>query len=416
MLDLKFIRTNLEQVKKGTEAKGVSPALDELVRLDEERRSVIEKLNQQQEKRNVANKDIGRFKRSGVNTGDLIKDMEMVSHQIAELERKVGDIDEKLACIQYTIPNIPHESVPIGNARNNKIIREFGQKGKFSFTPKDHIELGKANNWLNMEAGAKVAGTGFAVFEEEWARLTRGLINYMIDLHTKKHGYREIWPPAVVNRLSMTGTGQLPLLEEDMYRLKDEDFFLIPTGEVPVTNLLRDETIRGEELPIKYCAYTPCFRREAGSYGKDTRGLTRVHQFDKVELVKFVEPDNSLEELEDLVREAEAVLQGLNLHYRVVLLASGELSFAGAKTYDLEAWAPASNRWLEVSSCGLFTDFQARRINIRYKKPGMKKSAFVHTLNGSGVALARTIISLVETYQQKDGSIKYPEALAPYLA
>ncbi|MBI4430818.1 MAG: serine--tRNA ligase [Candidatus Omnitrophica bacterium] len=415
MLDLKFIRENIDKVRESCRAKFVDPPLDEFLRLDEERRKLVQELNVLQEQRNVANKDIGRKKQQGVSTGDLIKDMEMISQKISILETKVGDLDTKQAKIQIIIPNIHHESVPNGDSSNNAIIREFGQKMEFSFTPKDHIELGRTQSRLNMEAGSKLTGSGFAVFQGEWARLQRGLINFMLDFHTKKHGYTEIWPPALVNRQSMTGTGQLPKLEEDMYKLKDDDLFLIPTGEVPVTNLLRDELIEGDKLPLKYCAYTPCFRREAGSYGKDTKGLSRVHQFDKVELVKFVDPGNSLSELEDLVEEAEAILQSLELRYRVVLLASGDLSFAGAKCYDLEAWAPGSNRWFEVSSCSLFTDFQARRMNIRYKKSGMKRSEFVHTLNGSGVALARTVIALVETHQQSDGSIKYPKALEPYL-
>ncbi len=416
MLDLKFIRENIDKVRKGCKAKLVDPPLDEFLRLDEERRKLVQELNALQEQRNLTNKDIGRKKQQGASSGDLIKDMEIISQKISTLEQKVGELDDKQIKIQLIIPNIPHESVPIGDASKNAIIREFGQKRDFSFTPKDHIELGEPQSRLNMEAGARIAGSGFAVFQGEWARLQRALINFMLDFHTERHGYTEIWPPALVNRQSMTGTGQLPKLEEDMYKLKDDDLFLIPTGEVPVTNLMRDTIIEGERLPVKYCAYTPCFRREAGSYGKDTKGLSRVHQFDKVELVKFADPENSLNELEDLVKEAEVILQSLELHYRVVLLASGDLSFSGVKCYDLEAWAPGSDRWFEVSSCSLFTDFQARRINIRYKKPGMKKSEFVHTLNGSGVALARTVIALVETHQQPDGSIKYPKALEPYLA
>lgn len=294
-------------------------------------------------------------------------------------------------------------------------MRKWGEPKKFGFNPLTHEELGKKLGWLSFERGSKVTGSAFPVYEGKGARLERGLINFMVDLHAKKHGYEEVWVPHLVNRASMFGTGQLPKMEEDMYKLKEDDYFLIPTAEVPVTNLFRDEILSEKELPKKRVSYTPCFRREAGSYGKETKGLARVHQFDKVELVKIVKPDQGLNELESLVKDAEEVLQLLEIPYRVVELCSVELSFAGAKGYDLEAWAPASERWFEVSSCTWFGDFQARRMNIRFKPAGGQKSEFVHTLNGSGVALARTVLCLLENCQTSKGEVEFPKALKPYL-
>ncbi|MBU1887643.1 MAG: serine--tRNA ligase, partial [Candidatus Omnitrophica bacterium] len=313
------------------------------------------------------------------------------------------------------IPNILHESLPKGGPEANKEIRKWGERVKFDFNPKSHIELGQELDILDFPRSSKIAGTGFCVFKGLGAQLERALINFMLDLHTREHGYKEIFPPFLVNRASMTGTGQLPKLEEDMYRLKDDDLFLIPTAEVPVTNLHRDEVLEEEELPICYAAYTACFRREAGSYGKDTKGLMRVHQFDKVELVKFVRPETSYEELEKLLSNAEEVLKRLNLSYRVVMLATGDISFAAAKCYDIETWAPGIEKNLEVSSCSNFTDFQARRANIKYRPGDRKKLEYVHTLNGSGIAMARTIIAIMENYQEKDGSILIPDVLRPYM-
>jgi seryl-tRNA synthetase len=306
--------------------------------------------------------------------------------------------------------------VPVGDPSKNKVVREWGKPKTFTFAAKDHVALAQQNGWLGLDRASRMSGSGFVLFQGFGARLERGLINFMLDLHTQKHGYTEMSPPFLVNRQSMITTGQLPKLEEDMYRLKDEDYFLIPTAEVPVTNIHRDEVLEEEELPKKYAAYTPCFRREAGSYGKDTKGLTRVHQFDKVELVKFTAPENSMEELESLVQNAEAVLQALELPYRVVLLASGDMSFAASKCYDLEVWSPGSAKWLEVSSCSNFKDFQARRGNIKYRSKTTKKTTLVHTLNGSGVALARIVIALMENGQDANGQISLPAALKPYLA
>jgi seryl-tRNA synthetase len=314
------------------------------------------------------------------------------------------------------IPNLPHPSVPIGRTEDdNQVVRVWGEKPEFNFEPVPHWDIGEALRIFDFQRGSAVAGSNFALFRGSGARLVRALIAFMLEIHTRQHGYTEVWPPSLSNRTCMTGTGQLPKLEEDMYRCDLDDFFLIPTAEVPLTNLHRDDIIDGARLPIRYTAYSPCFRREAGSYGKHTRGLNRVHQFDKVELVKFVVPETSYDELEGLVGDAEEVLQALGLHYRVNLLCTGELSFAAAKCYDLEVWSPAQNKWLEVSSCSNFEDFQARRAGIRYRPAPGEKARFVHTLNGSGVALPRTIVAILETYQTGDGRVKIPEALVPYM-
>ena len=416
MLDLKFIRENPDEVRQAMAAKQIQADLDQLLEIDRERRRLLQEGEGLKQERNRLQAELGRQKTKGNGMETLKKDLKPISQKIEEIDRKVGGIEKSIHKIQINIPNIPHESVPVSkDSSGNRVIREWGEKKRFNFKPLDHLELGNRLGWLSFERGAKVTGTAFPVFQGRGARLQRTLINLMVDLHTKKHGYEEVSVPHVVNRGSMFGTGQLPRLEEDMYRLRDEDYFLIPTAEVPVTNLHRDEVLREEELPRKYVCYTPCYRREAGSYGKETRGLSRVHQFDKVELVKFVKPGTSLEELESLVRDAEEVLKELELAYRVVELCSAELSFAGAKGYDLEAWAPVTGRWFEVSSCTWFGDFQARRMNIRYRSSGGGKSEFVHTLNGSGVALARTVLCLLETFQTGSGGIDFPKALKPYL-
>ena len=417
MLDLKVIREHPDQVKAGLAKKAVPASLiDQILGLDTERRKFLQESESLKTQRNQANDRISQAKREGKAAEAVIAEMKIVSQKIAELDNKVGDIDNNIYNIIVNIPNIPHESVPQGKDGSfNKVVREWGKTPSFSFKPKDHLELAEKLGWISFERAAKLAGNGFSLFQGDGARLVRALLNFMLDLHTKKHGYQETWPPALVNRMSMTGTGQLPKMEEDMYRLKDDDLFLIPTAEVPVSNIHRDEILGGEKLPIKYVAYTPCFRREAGSYGKDTRGLSRLHQFDKVELVKFVKTEDSLKELELLVQDAEEVLKLLELPYRVVLLCAGDLSFAAAKCYDLEVYAPGSDRWFEVSSCSTFLDFQARRMNIKYKDAA-GKTQFVHTLNGSGVAFARTILCLLENHQQADGSIKMPSALKPYFS
>jgi seryl-tRNA synthetase len=418
MLDLKTIRENKENVKAGLKRKGAPGAeIDTLWRLDSERREILKKVESLKAKRNTASDEIAKAKRAKKPAEVLISEMKSVSQNISAMDTKVGDIDIRIANIMATIPNIPDSSTPDGlSPDNNQVVREWGETRKLKGKPKDHVELATKLGWLPLKRAAKITGSGFALFEGGGARLVRGLINFMLDLHTTKHGYKEIWPPALVNRASMVGTGQLPKLEDDMYRLKDEDYFLIPTAEVPISNMHRDEVLKEKDLPLKYAAYSPCFRREAGSYGKDTKGLSRVHQFDKVELVKFVKPEASLDELETLVGDAEKVLQLLEIPYRVVLLCAGDLSFAGAKCYDLEAYAPGAQKWFEVSSCSAFFDFQARRMNAKFKPESGGKPQHVHTLNGSGVALARTIICLLENHQQPDGSIGFPEALKPYMS
>lgn len=415
MLDLKLIRENPDFVKEKLAGKRVPASqIDELFSLDIQRRKLISEVEELKAKRNQISEEVGRLKAAKKSCEDLILEGKTVSQKIAEIDTKVGDYDKLLGDKLYNIPNIPHESVPIGDPTKNKVIKEWGKLPQFSFKAKDHLILGEKLGWLSMERGSKITGSAFPVYMGHGARLERALINFMVDFHSAKHGYKEVWPPALVNRASMTGTGQLPKFEEDMYRLKDDDLFLVPTAEVPVTNLHRDEIIDEKDLPIKYVAYSPCFRREAGSYGKDTKGLSRVHQFDKVELVKFVKQEDSLNELESLLKDAEDILQALEIPYRVLLLSTGDMSFSAAKCYDIEAWAPGTGRWFEVSSCSVFTDFQARRMNIRYKsKEGKPK--FVHTLNGSGVALARTVLCLLENCQKEDGSIQFPKALEPYL-
>ncbi len=416
MLDLKFIRENPEKVRQGLSAKSTPAELDRLLSLDQERRRLLQEVERLKQERNQANDQISSLKAQGKSADSLFPSLKTLAQKIEEIDNKVGGLDLSIYEISVRIPNIPHESSPLGkDAGGNKVVREEGERRKFSFTPLPHEELGRRLGWLSFEKGAKVSGSQFPVYQGKGARLERGLINFMVDLHSKKHGYEEVWVPHVVNRTSMLGTGQLPKMEGDMYHLKDDDLFLIPTAEVPVTNLHRDDTLTEKELPKKYVSYTPCYRREAGSYGKETKGLSRVHQFDKVELVKFVKPGEGLNELESLVKDAEEVLQLLEIPYRVVLLCTAELSFAGMKGYDLEAWAPATGRWFEVSSCTWFGDFQARRINLRYKPTGSQKSEYVHTLNGSGVALARTVLCLLENFQTAQGTIEFPKALKPYL-
>ncbi len=419
MLDIKWIRDNQDLFRKGLAAKNAKVDVDELLRLDKDRRACLQEVEDLKAKRNAANEDITRLKKEGKNdqSNELIASLKSISQKIKEIDDKVEGYTQKIDSLMWVIPNMPHESVPVAKGtEGNKIVRTWGEPRKFTEKPKDHVQIGTERGWLNMGWGSKITGAGFPVYTNLGARLERALINFMIDLHATKHGYSEMWPPSLVNRASMTGTGQLPKFEEDMYRLKDDDFYLIPTAEVPVTNLLRDEVLEEKNMPVKFTAYSPCFRREAGSYGKDTKGLSRVHQFDKIEMVKFVRPEDSLDELESLVQNAEAVLQALELHYRVVLLGSGDMSFSAAKCYDLEAWAPGTEKWFEVSSCSTFWDFQARRANIRFRREKTSKPEYVHTLNGSGVALARVVLCLLENIQPKDDSIdQFPKALRPYL-
>ncbi|MFH0985682.1 MAG: serine--tRNA ligase [Candidatus Omnitrophota bacterium] len=422
MLDLKFIRENPDQVARAIESKGASADIQTLLDLDQEKRALLTQSEELKARRNVVSEEIAKLKRQGGPVEAIISEMRVASQKIAEFDAKVGEISEKIEKIELSIPNMPLSDVPVcRGAEGNKIVRTWGEPRKLGFKAKDHLELASELGLFSMEKGSKITGAGFPVYFGAGAKLERSLISLMLDLHVKKHGYTEVWAPTIVNRASMRGTGQIPKMEEDMYALaagegeEKGSFFLIPTAEVPITNLLRDETIEEKDLPVKYTGYTPCFRKEAGSYGKDTRGLSRVHQFDKIEMVKFVKPEGSLQELEALVKDAEDVLQALELPYRVVLLGSGDMSFAAAKCYDLEVWAPATQKWFEVSSCSLFTDFQARRMNIRYRNAATKKLEFVHTLNGSGVALARIVLCLLENFQGTDGKIVFPKALQVYL-
>ncbi|MDP2913068.1 MAG: serine--tRNA ligase [Candidatus Omnitrophota bacterium] len=420
MLDIKFIRDNKDIVKEAIKNRNLKLDIDEFLKLDEERRKLLIEVEALKAERNKANDEISAIMKAKKNPKDIIDKMKVVSQKIANFDIKMEEIDQKITKFIYIIPNIPDKSVPIGGPETNKIIKSWGKTPAFDFNPRSHIELAELLGIISFGIASKISGSNFVLYMGLGARLERALINFMLDLHTKKHGYKEVFPPFLVNRRSMTGTGQLPKLEEDMYRLKDDDLFLIPTAEVPLTNIHANEVLEEENLPIYYTAYTACFRREAGSYGKDTKGLIRVHQFDKVELVKFVKPQDSFDELEKLLNDAEDVLQALELPYRILLLATGDISFAAAKCYDIELYAPGQDAYLEVSSCSNFTDFQARRANIRFKrKPTTEnpqpKPEYVHTLNGSGVALARLVVALLENYQNKDGSVRVPKALIPYM-
>jgi seryl-tRNA synthetase len=417
MLDIKYIRENHEVVKKAIKDRGLKLDLGALLKLDEEKRKLVSEMETFKHKKNILSNQIAQMM-AGRKQGaqDLVSDAKALSQKVAQIKQKVGEIEPELANILLNIPNICHKSVPKGSSsRGNKVLRSWGKPPKPDFKLRNQLELSEHLGVIDFARASKITGSNFILFMGDGARLERALYNFMLDLHTRKHGYTEVFPPFLVNRASMTATGQLPKLEEDMYRLKEDDYFLVPTAEVPVTNIHRNEVLKEEELPKCYTAYTACFRREAGSYGKDTRGLTRVHQFDKVELVKFVQPESSYEELESLVKDAEEVLKLLEIPYRVVSLCTAEVSFAAAKCYDLEAWAPASKMWLEVSSCSNFTDFQARRANIKYRSGKTKKLDYVHTLNGSGIALARTVIALLENHQDAEGNISIPEALIPYM-
>ena len=420
MLDLKFIREHRDVVEQALKARNAAFDLGALLALDVECRAILTKLETLWHEKRKASDEIGKSK-SLDNVAQEIVDAQILSlknkfSMEKELEAKLWDVKGKIEDdYLLRIPNVPHASVPVGDASANQPVRTWGTPRTFGFTPKTHLELIESLGLVDLPRAAKITGSHWVVFTGLGARLERALINFMLDVHTKEHGYREIAPPYLVNRASMTGTGQLPKFEEDMYRLKDDDLFLIPTAEVPVTNLHAGEVLEEAQLPVSYTAYSACFRREAGSYGKETKGMTRVHQFDKVEMVKFVAPERSYDELEALVGHAETILQRLELPYRVVLLSTGDLGFAAAKCYDLEAWAPGLRAWLEVSSCSNFEAFQARRANLRYRQASTKKVAHLHTLNGSGVALARTFIALLEQHQNADGTVTVPAALRPYL-
>ena len=402
-------------VEKSLLERNLKLDLGSLLRLDDARRRALGELEDLRAQKNKANDEISALLKNKKDAKEKISSMKDIAKRIDKLEEELRGFGAQLDKLILTIPNIPHASIPRGDPSSNKIVRSWGEKPKLDFKPVTHIEISQKLDIIDFQRAAKITTSNFILYKGWGARLERALINFMLDLHTSKHGYTEVFPPFLVNRASMTGTGQLPKLEEDMYRLKDDDLFLIPTAEVPVTNIFRDEILEEQDLPVYYTAYTACFRREAGSYGKDTKGLVRVHQFDKVEMVKFVHPDASYEELEKLVGNAESVLQLLGLPYRVVMLATQDLSFAASKCYDLEAYAAGMDKWLEVSSCSNFEAFQARRANIKFRRKDNKKVDFVHTLNGSGIAMARTLVALLENYQQKDGSVVIPPPLRPYL-
>ena len=415
MLSIDIIRNNPKEVEQGLARKGEKLLISEIIKLDESYRSDLAQANEMRAERNVASDKIARAKKLGENSDKAINAMRKLSQQIKVLEEKTQLSKNELDQLLLGLPNIPHESVPEGkDEKNNQLVREWGETLDRDFNIIAHLELGKALSLFDFERGAKISGSGFPLYTGKGAKLERALINFMLDFQTEQHGYKEIFPPFLVRPESAVTTGQLPKLADDMYASEKDDLWLIPTAEVPLTNIHQNEILSEEQLPINYTAYSACFRREAGSYGKDTRGFLRVHQFNKVELVKFVKPENSYKELEKLVGQAEAILQSLGLKYRVIELCTGDLSFAAAKCYDLELWAPGEEKWLEVSSCSNFEDFQARRGNIRYRRNSDKQVEFVHTLNGSGVATPRLLVALLETYQNKDGTIAIPEPLQPY--
>jgi len=417
MLDIKLIRENPELVKQrlASRGRGDEARVAEITALDEKRRKLATESDNLKAERNKVSKEIGAAKSKGQDAGPAMTAMKLVGDKIAALDQEIAAVETQLQSVLLVIPNLPHESVTVGKeAADNPEMRRWGAKPEFGFQPKPHWEIGEKLSMLDFARATKISGSGFILYKGAGARLERALINMLLDLHTREHGYTEIFPPFLIKRDSMIGTGQLPKFEEDMYRLRDDELYLAPTAEVPVTNIHRDEILKEEQLPIYYCAYTPCFRREAGAAGKETRGMIRVHQFDKVEMVKLTRPETSYDELEKMVANAEKVLQLLGLHYRVVLLCTGDMGFSSAKTYDIEVWAPGQNAFLEVSSCSNCEDFQARRANIKFKDAA-GKNRFAHTLNGSGTALARLYVALLEAYQQADGSVKLPEILAPYI-
>ena len=415
MLDLKFVRENPQIVREAIALKSEPADLDRLLELDRERRRLLQKTEELKQLRNQVSREIGRARTDPAAVQQKKEEMRRVSTRIKEFDDGLRRFDEEMEEIALRLPNIPDPAVPPGkDEADNKEIRAWGTPPEFSFTPQPHWDLGEALGILDFPRAGKIAGSRFALYCGDGARLERALINFMLDLHTGEHGYREIFPPFLVNSGSMTGTGQLPKFAEDAFKIEGADYYLIPTAEVPVTNLHRDEILDAAQLPLRYVAYSACFRSEAGAHGRDTRGLIRQHQFNKVELFKFVAPEESSQELESLTADAEKVLQLLGLPYRVMLMCSGDLGFAAAKKYDLEVWLPSAGTYREISSCSNFTDFQARRAGIRYRPAPGQKAQFLHTLNGSGVAIGRTVAAILENYQQEDGSVILPEVLRPY--
>jgi seryl-tRNA synthetase len=416
MLDLKLIRERLAWVQDRLSLRGQDLPWESFESLDKERREILQEVETLKHRRNVVSDQIGRLKQEKKEAPEIIEEMRQVSKRIKELDDSLNQIEGQFNTLLLTLPNIPHESVPIGySSENNPVVRTWGETPTFSFSPRPHWEIGENLDILDFERAARMTGARFVVYKGLGARLERALINFMLDLHTQVHRYTEILPPFMVNSSSLTGTGQLPKFREDLFKLEGWDYYLIPTAEVPVTNFYQQETLSAQELPKTFVSYTPCFRSEAGSHGKDTRGLIRQHQFNKVELVKFSLPEESYQELESLLSHAEEVLKRLNLPYQVVSLCTGDLGFSSAKTYDIEVWLPGQDLYREISSCSNFEDFQARRANIRFRREGKSKTELVHTLNGSGLAVGRTLVAILENYQQEDGSILIPQALQPYL-
>jgi seryl-tRNA synthetase len=416
MLDVKFVRSNFDRVKQMLQNRHMDMDLQPLLDLDEQRRSLLTQVEELKHRRNVASEEIAALKRQKKDAPDLIQEMQGVSQKIKLLDQELSVIEQKFRDFLLLIPNIPHDSVAVGHdEKDNPVVRTWGAAPTFAFEPKPHWEVGESLGILDFERAARMTGARFALYWGLGAALERALISFMLDVHTGRHGYVEVLPPFIVNSTSLTGTGQLPKFKEDLFKLEDRDFYLVPTAEVPVTNIHMDEILNEEDLPRYYTAFTPCFRSEAGSHGKDTRGLIRQHQFNKVELVKFTRPEDSYEELEKLLSNAETILRELGIHYRVVLLCTGDMGFSSSKTYDIEVWLPGQNTYREISSCSNFEDFQARRANIRFRRKGQNRTELVHTLNGSGLAVGRTLVAVLENYQQEDGSVLIPEVLRPYL-
>lgn len=420
MLDLNYVRENLDKVREALQKRrGDTTALDDFARADEERRRVIAESDQLNAQRNASSREIGQLMKEGKKDEAEARRAEVggLKDRIAELDQQRSQAEERMRELLSTLPNVPHESVPVGKSEEDNVeVRRWGTVPEFNFAPKDHVDIGTTLGILDLERATKIAASRFAILNGAGARLERALINFMLDVHTREHGYHETLPPFIVNSDALFGTAQLPKFEADVFKLRDDrELYLIPTAEVPVTNYHREEILDASQLPRKWVAYTPCFRSEAGSYGRDTRGLIRLHQFEKVELVKYALPENSYDELEALTRDAETILQKLGLHYRVVTLSTADLGFGAAKTYDLEVWLPSQNTFREISSCSNYEAFQARRAQIRFRRSGGAKPEFVHTLNGSGLAVGRTWIAILENYQQEDGSVIVPEVLRPYV-
>lgn len=416
MLEIKYVRNNIDQIKQVLSNRGMSADMDAFEACDAKRRSMLLDVEELRHRRNVVSDEVARLKKAGEKADDIITEMREVSSKIKALEKSLAENEDVVNTILMAIPNIPHDSVPNGlDDSDNVLVKSVGEAPVFDFEPQAHWTLGERLNILDFERASKITGARFPLYFGDGARLERALINFMLDVHTKKHGYKEVLPPFIVNRSALVGTGQLPKFKEDLFSLEGWDYFLIPTAEVPVTNIHRNEILNEEQLPVLYTAYTPCFRSEAGSYGKDTRGLIRQHQFNKVELVKFATPEQSYDELESLLANAETILKLLELPYRVVVLCTGDLGFSAAKTYDIEVWMPSQGMYREISSCSNFESFQARRANIRFKRKGKKGSELVHTLNGSGLAVGRTLAAIIENFQQADGSVRIPEVLQPVM-